>query len=249
LWWSYCRDFSEIDETLLQPVIEALKPIADVTVESQVKCPKWRICKTNCMFWIQVISLFFLICRFCTTHRSLRFLIGMKSMAAIYSVLRIFLSLYGLWSCVIIYTIILNRIAMCLVLFYLATFQTYIKWMDDVTSTQITWHISTMSIFKMMFRSFRSFFILSYVSLFHLVQFMRVFYCCLCEICCAVLFLSLSYFIVSCNSDTILIFNWLECFYLKQVNSNEWHLDTSVAAGGRSKVLQLVVYITSALLD
>ncbi|MCI04308.1 GPI transamidase component PIG-S-like, partial [Trifolium medium] len=25
------------------------------------------------------------------------------------------------------------------------------------------------------------------------------------------------------------------------VNSNEWHLDTSVAAGGRSKVLQLVV--------
>ncbi|TKY66154.1 GPI transamidase component PIG-S [Spatholobus suberectus] len=30
------------------------------------------------------------------------------------------------------------------------------------------------------------------------------------------------------------------------VNSNEWHLDTSVAAGGRSKVLQLVVYIPSA---
>ncbi|KAJ1397458.1 Phosphatidylinositol-glycan biosynthesis class S protein [Sesbania bispinosa] len=29
------------------------------------------------------------------------------------------------------------------------------------------------------------------------------------------------------------------------VNSNEWHLDTSVAAGGRSKVLQLVVYIPS----
>lgn len=28
------------------------------------------------------------------------------------------------------------------------------------------------------------------------------------------------------------------------MNSNEWHLDTSVAAGGRSKVLQLVVYIT-----
>ncbi|KAK7373612.1 hypothetical protein VNO80_07027 [Phaseolus coccineus] len=30
------------------------------------------------------------------------------------------------------------------------------------------------------------------------------------------------------------------------VNSNEWHLDTSVAAGGRSKVLQLVVYVPSA---
>ncbi|KAI3945933.1 hypothetical protein MKW98_007282 [Papaver atlanticum] len=30
------------------------------------------------------------------------------------------------------------------------------------------------------------------------------------------------------------------------VNSNEWHLDTSIAAGGRSKVLQFVVYIPSA---
>ncbi|XP_025648802.1 uncharacterized protein [Arachis hypogaea] len=30
------------------------------------------------------------------------------------------------------------------------------------------------------------------------------------------------------------------------VNSNEWYLDTSVAAGGRSKMLQLVVYIPSA---
>ncbi|KAJ0053747.1 hypothetical protein Pint_01530 [Pistacia integerrima] len=27
------------------------------------------------------------------------------------------------------------------------------------------------------------------------------------------------------------------------VNSNEWHLDTSIAAGGRSKILQFVVYI------
>ena len=27
------------------------------------------------------------------------------------------------------------------------------------------------------------------------------------------------------------------------MNSNEWHLDTSIAAGGRSKVLQVVVYI------
>lgn len=32
-------------------------------------------------------------------------------------------------------------------------------------------------------------------------------------------------------------------FFVKQVNSNEWHLDTSVAAGGRSKILQFVVYI------
>ncbi|KAG6411886.1 hypothetical protein SASPL_124539 [Salvia splendens] len=30
------------------------------------------------------------------------------------------------------------------------------------------------------------------------------------------------------------------------VNSNEWHLDTSVAAGGRSKILHLVVYVPSA---
>ncbi|KAI4356378.1 hypothetical protein L6164_000405 [Bauhinia variegata] len=30
------------------------------------------------------------------------------------------------------------------------------------------------------------------------------------------------------------------------VNSNEWHLDTSIAAGGRSKILQFVVYIPSS---
>ncbi|GAB4830238.1 hypothetical protein Ancab_019879 [Ancistrocladus abbreviatus] len=30
------------------------------------------------------------------------------------------------------------------------------------------------------------------------------------------------------------------------VNSNEWHLDTSIAAGGRSKVLHTVIYIPSA---
>ncbi|XP_010247099.1 PREDICTED: GPI transamidase component PIG-S [Nelumbo nucifera] len=30
------------------------------------------------------------------------------------------------------------------------------------------------------------------------------------------------------------------------VNSNEWHLDTSIAAGGRSKILQFVIYIPSA---
>ncbi|KAL7124540.1 hypothetical protein ABFS83_14G054900 [Erythranthe nasuta] len=30
------------------------------------------------------------------------------------------------------------------------------------------------------------------------------------------------------------------------VNSNEWHLDTSVAAGGRSKILHFVVYVPSA---
>ncbi|KAL2336813.1 hypothetical protein Fmac_011259 [Flemingia macrophylla] len=34
--WIYDWDFREIDETLLQPVIEALQPIADITVESQV---------------------------------------------------------------------------------------------------------------------------------------------------------------------------------------------------------------------
>ncbi|KAI3809761.1 hypothetical protein L1987_19361 [Smallanthus sonchifolius] len=30
------------------------------------------------------------------------------------------------------------------------------------------------------------------------------------------------------------------------VNSNEWHLDTSIAAGGRSKILQFVVYVPPA---
>ncbi|KAG6593005.1 GPI transamidase component PIG-S [Cucurbita argyrosperma subsp. argyrosperma] len=30
------------------------------------------------------------------------------------------------------------------------------------------------------------------------------------------------------------------------VNSNEWHLDTSIAAGGRSKILHFVIYIPSA---
>ncbi|GMI98647.1 hypothetical protein like AT3G07180 [Hibiscus trionum] len=30
------------------------------------------------------------------------------------------------------------------------------------------------------------------------------------------------------------------------VNSNEWHLDTSIAAGGRSKILQFAVYVPSA---
>ena len=32
--------------------------------------------------------------------------------------------------------------------------------------------------------------------------------------------------------------------WLRQVNSNEWHLDTSAGASGRSKILQFVVYIT-----
>lgn len=64
-------------------------------------------------------------------------------------------------------------------------------------------------------------------------------------LCCPFIF-SLSYFsnISRIWWDTITVYLWHECFCLKQVNSNEWHLDTSVAAGGRSKVLQLVVYIT-----
>lgn len=31
------------------------------------------------------------------------------------------------------------------------------------------------------------------------------------------------------------------------MNSNEWHLDTSIAAGGRSKILQLVLYVSQPL--
>jgi len=38
LWWSYYRNFCEIDETFLQPVIEALQLIANINVESHVKC-------------------------------------------------------------------------------------------------------------------------------------------------------------------------------------------------------------------
>lgn len=30
------------------------------------------------------------------------------------------------------------------------------------------------------------------------------------------------------------------------MNSNEWHLDTSIAAAGRSKILQFVVYTLSS---
>ncbi|KAE8685839.1 cysteine-rich receptor-like protein kinase 10-like [Hibiscus syriacus] len=35
-------------------------------------------------------------------------------------------------------------------------------------------------------------------------------------------------------------------FLISFVNSNEWHLDTSIAAGGRSKILQFAVYVPSA---
>ena len=36
--------------------------------------------------------------------------------------------------------------------------------------------------------------------------------------------------------------------WFRQVNSNEWHLDTSAGASGRSKILQFVVYITLLML-
>lgn len=32
------------------------------------------------------------------------------------------------------------------------------------------------------------------------------------------------------------------------MNSNEWHLDTSIAAGGRSKMLHFVMYISNSIL-
>lgn len=31
-----CRDFQTVDETLLTPIIEAMKPVANISVESQV---------------------------------------------------------------------------------------------------------------------------------------------------------------------------------------------------------------------
>jgi len=35
---SICRDFKELDEILLAPVVDALRPVADISVESQVNC-------------------------------------------------------------------------------------------------------------------------------------------------------------------------------------------------------------------
>lgn len=35
---SICRDFKELDEILLAPVVDALRPVADISVESQVYC-------------------------------------------------------------------------------------------------------------------------------------------------------------------------------------------------------------------
>ena len=32
----YCRDFQTVDATLLAPIIEAMKPVANISVESQV---------------------------------------------------------------------------------------------------------------------------------------------------------------------------------------------------------------------
>ncbi|XP_072091876.1 uncharacterized protein [Arachis hypogaea] len=41
--WIYDWNFREIDETLLQPVIQSLQPIANITVESQVNSNEWHL--------------------------------------------------------------------------------------------------------------------------------------------------------------------------------------------------------------
>ncbi|KAA0051977.1 GPI transamidase component PIG-S [Cucumis melo var. makuwa] len=46
------------------------------------------------------------------------------------------------------------------------------------------------------------------------------------------------------NKQESYIFNTKDLPFF--VNSNEWHLDTSIAAGGRSKILHFVVYVPSA---
>lgn len=92
-----CRDFQTIDETLLPPVIEALEPIANISVESQVmhhihSCAKTYFYSIICIIAILLVIvserffflyvLFFLLDRFCTIHRNPHFLPGMKSWAA-----------------------------------------------------------------------------------------------------------------------------------------------------------------------
>ncbi|KAJ4828837.1 hypothetical protein Tsubulata_010490 [Turnera subulata] len=51
---------------------------------------------------------------------------------------------------------------------------------------------------------------------------------------------------LNCMNYVFNSLNVLKCH--EQVNSNEWHLDTSLAAGGRSKILQFVVYILLLIL-
>jgi hypothetical protein len=42
-----CRDFENIGERMLNPVVEALRPIADINVESQVNI---------CLIWAKLAS-------------------------------------------------------------------------------------------------------------------------------------------------------------------------------------------------
>lgn len=82
-----CRDFQGIDESRLAPIIKALGPIANVSVESQVvlisilvddnisvflsfKCHPFRI------LFISALPIF--TGRFYTIHQSPRFRIGMR---------------------------------------------------------------------------------------------------------------------------------------------------------------------------
>lgn len=50
----YCRDFQAIDDTLLAPIIKALGPVANISVESQViNVPKFLENAYHCfVLWL-----------------------------------------------------------------------------------------------------------------------------------------------------------------------------------------------------
>ena len=74
-----CRNFQRVEETLLAPVIEALKPIADISVESQVMdCPSLSklVVFTFLTYYLCLMSLFFSVSGFVPYAEILIFLLG-----------------------------------------------------------------------------------------------------------------------------------------------------------------------------
>ena len=93
----WCRDFQKIDNNLLAPMIEALGPVANISVESQVKVHLPSSFRSYSILYSVFSSdwdLIVLIYRFCTTHQRPHSLIGIKSWRAMSLVQKIFPSLY-----------------------------------------------------------------------------------------------------------------------------------------------------------
>lgn len=96
-----CRDFQKVDEILLTPVIEALGPVANISVESQVPNGFFlEDIRYSSPSEIELINLsvdYMLLCecRFYTIHQSPHFLIGMVSWRVTFSAPKICLSLYA----------------------------------------------------------------------------------------------------------------------------------------------------------